>query len=94
MLQKMIIHKSLYRPVLFVGCERIPFVIVTSIDGVVLMSYQSIMVALIVFASYLILIGLIRRVNVSDPQFFLCLYRYIRHYQDYYPANEFYPGKN
>lgn len=94
MLQKMIIHKSLYRPVLFVGCERLPFVVVTSIGGVVLMSFQSIMVACIVFAGYLILIGLIRNVNATDPQFFLCLYRYIRYYQSYYPANEFYPGKN
>lgn len=90
--RKVIIHKSLYKPVLFVGCERLPFTIVVTIGGVLIMAYQSIYIFGLVLVFYLISIILIRRVNETDPQFFSCLVRYIRYYQDAYPANEFYPG--
>ncbi len=93
MLTKTPIYKSLYRPILFVGCERLPFTVITTLGGVIIMAHQSIIVASIVFLCYLILVTLIRRINLVDPQFFRCLYRYTRYYQDYYPANEFYPGK-
>ena len=87
------IHRSLYRPLLFVGCERLPFTIVVAIGGAAIMAYQNLWVVGIVLAFYLISILLIRRVNEDDPQFFRCLYRYLLHYADYYPANEFYPGR-
>ena len=93
MQRKIIIHKSLYRPTLFVGCERLPFTFTVTIGGVVMMAYQNLWVSVGVFIYYLIAIMLIRRVNEDDPQFFLCLTRYVVHYADYYPANEFYPGK-
>ena len=86
------IHRSLYRPLLFVGCERLPFTIIVAIGGAVIMAYQNLWVAAAVLAFYLFSILLIRRVNEEDPQFFRCLYRYLLHYADYYPANEFYPG--
>ena len=93
MLAKTPIYKALNRPILFVGCERLPFTVVTTLCGVILMTYQTLLVATIVLVLYLVFIALIRRVNIEDPQFFRCLYRYARYYQDYYPANEFYPGK-
>ena len=93
MARKMIIYKSLYRPPLFVGCERLPFTLVVAIGGVMIMAYQSLWVSIAVFLYYLVAIMLIRRVNETDPQYFLCLTRYVLHYRDYYPSHEFYPGK-
>lgn len=86
------IYRSLYKPVLFVGCERLPFTLVVAIGGGVIMAYQSLWITIMVFMFYIALIILIRRVNERDPQYFRCLYRYLRYYQDYYPANAFYPG--
>lgn len=94
MLKKNLVYQSLYKPILFVGCERLPFTIIVAIGGMVLMNYHTLLVAIMVLIFYCISIVLIRRVNAEDPQFFLCLYRYLRYFEDYYPANEFYPGKN
>lgn len=91
--RKILIHKSLYKPVLFVGCERLPFTIVATIGGVMLMSYLNLYAIILVLLFYVISIVLIRRVNETDSQFFKCLYRYVRYYNDYYPANAFYPGR-
>ena len=90
--RKIIIHKSLYKPALFVGCERLPFTLVATTGGVLMMAYQTMCAFFLVFIFYLVSIILIRRINGHDPQFFRCLVRYLRFYRDYYPANEFYPG--
>ncbi|MCE2706538.1 MAG: VirB3 family type IV secretion system protein [Proteobacteria bacterium] len=87
------IHKSLYMPVLFVGCERLPFTIITMIGAMILMQYQNLWAILGVLFLYLIGVALIRRVNKDDAQFFMCLYRWLRYYQDYYPVHAFYPGR-
>lgn len=92
MLRTNLIHRSLYRPLLFVGCERLPFTIVVAIGGALIMAYMSLGITLGVFLLYLISIIWIRRINENDPQYFRCLYRYLRYYQDYYPVHEFYPG--
>jgi type IV secretory pathway TrbD component len=92
MLHTIPIHRSLYKPLLFVGCERLPFTLIVVIGGAVIMAYMSLFVTLSVLVFYLVSIILIRRVNESDPQYFRCLYRYLRYYQDYYPSSEFYPG--
>ncbi len=93
MLRTTIIHSSLYKPLLFVGCERLPFTLVVAIGGAVIMAYMNLFVTIGVLVFYLVCIILIRRVNERDSQYFRCLYRYLRYYQDYYPANEFYPGR-
>ena len=92
MVRKITIHKSLYKPALFVGCERLPFTLIVTIGGVLIMAYQNLITFILVLIFYLFSIILIRRVNENDPQFFRCLFRYLRFYTDYYPANEFYPG--
>lgn len=91
--RKIIIYKSLYKPVLFVGCERLPFTLVVTIGGILIMAYQTLFIFIGVVVFYLVSIILIRRVNEDDPQFFKCLMRYLQLYSDFYPANEFYPGK-
>ena len=91
--RKITIHKSLYKPALFVGCERLPFTIIVTVGGVVMTAYQNLVAFIMVLLFYLIGIVLIRRVNDSDPQFFRCLVRYLSFYSEYYPANEFYPGR-
>jgi hypothetical protein len=74
------------------GCERLPFTLIIAIGGAVIMAYMSLFVTLTVLVVYSGCIILIRRINETDWQYFRCLYRYLRYYQDYYPANEFYPG--
>lgn len=92
MLRTTLIHRSLYKPLLFVGCERLPFTFIVAIGGAIIMAYLSLWVTIGVLVFYLLSIILIRRVNEIDPQYFRCLYRYLRYYQDYYPVHEFYPG--
>lgn len=92
--RKILIHKSLYKPLLFVGCERLPFTIIVAIGGIITMSYVSLYAVFAVFLFYLVSLIFIRRVNENDGQFFKCMYRYVAKYQDYYPANAFYPGRS
>ena len=93
MLNKNIIHKSLYRPNLFVGCERLPFTILIVICGVLIIANQNIITFIITAIFYLVSIVLIRKINESDAQFFECIVRYIINYKEFYPSNAFYPGK-
>lgn len=93
MQRKMIIHRSLYKPILFVGCERLPFTIVVTIGGVFAMAYQTLWMMGLILIFYLLSLILIRRINENDPQFFKCLYRYLTNFNDFYPANANYPGK-
>lgn len=93
-MSKIPIYRSLYKPLLFVGCERLPFMIIITIGGIVIMAYQNLLAILGVFIFYLFGIFLVRRVNEDDPQYFQCLYRYLFKFQEYYPNNEFYPGKS
>lgn len=86
------IHKSLYKPVLFVGCERLPFTLITLICGLIIMEYQSLLSVVLSITVYLGGVIMIRRINMHDIQFFQCLYRYLRFYTDYYPVHAFYPG--
>lgn len=94
MKRKIVIHKSLYRPILFVGCERLPFTIVVTIGGVLIMAYQTILILVFVLIFYCLSLILIRKVNEHDPQFFMCMARFLRYSNDYYKASEFYPGRN
>lgn len=91
-MQSAIIHRSLYQNVLFVGCERLPFMLVITVGGVIIMLMPSMLVIITVVLFYMLAIGFIRYINKSDPQFFLCLYRYLSQSQEYYPVHEFYPG--
>jgi type IV secretory pathway TrbD component len=93
MLRKIPIHKSLYKPLLFVGCERLPFTVIVTIGGVMLMAFVNLYSVIAILLFYLVSILLVRRVNESDCQFFKCIYRYVAQYQDYYPANANYPGR-
>lgn len=93
MQRKLTIHRSLCKPILFVGCERLPFTLIVTIGGVLIMAYQSLLIMGLVLIFYISSIILIRRINEEDPQFFKCLYRYLRYYTDYYPNNAMYPGK-
>ena len=94
MLKSNIIHKSLYRPNLFVGCERLPFTILIIICGTLIMTYQNLYNFCFTFFFYLTCVIFIRRINEYDQQFFECMTRYIFYYQEYYPANASYPGKS
>lgn len=94
MQRKIPIHKSLYKPLLFVGCERLPFTLIIAIGGVIIMAYVSLYAVFAIFLFYVLSIILVRRVNEVDCQFFKCMYRYVTKYQDYYPANSFYPGRS
>lgn len=94
MLKKTIIHKSLYRPNLFVGCELMPFTILILVCGILVIVNQNIITFCLTFIFYLLNIIFIRKINESDAQFFECITRYILNYQEFYPSNAFYPGKN
>jgi len=90
MIQRTPIHRSLYKPILFVGCERLPFIMVSLACGFIILQFQSLLAISIALTLYTTLIMAIRSINAQDMQFFHALYRYVRYFADYYPANAFY----
>lgn len=93
MLKQNTIHKSLYKPIMFLGCERLPFTALTLICGVIILQFQSLIAIILSFMLYLGGVIIIRKINTEDSQFFRSLYRNIRYFNDYYSANAFYPGR-
>ncbi len=84
------IHISLYKPVLFVSCERLPFTLITLICSLFIIQMPCLLTFTLVIIFYTIAISIIRNINKHDPQFFYCMYRYMSYLNNYYPVHAFY----
>jgi type IV secretory pathway TrbD component len=84
------IHRALYKPLLFVGCERLPFTVITLICGLLIIQIPVLLTFILVSIFYMVAIALVRNINKTDPQFFYCMYRYLFYLADYYTVNGFY----
>ena len=86
------IFKALWKPQLYLGCERIPFVMAIMCSGIITMAGQTwpVKVAGVAFGVFLILV--MRKINKNEPLAFLILIRYISH-QKYYLSCAKYPSK-
>lgn len=84
------IHRSLYKPLLFVGCERLPFTLITLICGLLIIQIPAVLTFVLVMMFYMVAITIVRNINKNDPQFFYCMYRYMFYLNDYYTVHSFY----
>jgi type IV secretory pathway TrbD component len=62
--------------------------------GLLILQFQSLIAVVLSLALYLVVVMFIRNTNTKDAQFFYALYRYLRYFADYYPANAFYSQRN
>lgn len=79
------VHKSLVRPILLGGMERVPLVIVLFIAGLFVLIQTP---ATVVSGILIAVIGIIvlRRTAESDPEYFRVLYRRLKYGRYYGPV--------
>lgn len=85
------IHPGVWKPVLFMGCEKLPFLIV-AISSALLIMEGGLWVKIGGVMYFAVTVGAIALVNAREPFFFQIIWRY-KSYQDFYPSNAMYPGK-
>lgn len=90
-MRRVAIHRSLWKPILFMGCERIPFLIVAVTSGLLILEGNTwLKIAGIIYA--LSAIGAMALLNAREPLFFKIVLRYLK-YQNFYANNAVYPGQ-
>lgn len=85
------LHRSLWKPIMFMGCERIPFMMI-AISSALLIMEGGLWVKVAGVIYFLIMVGIMAIVNAREPFFFKIIWRY-RYYQDFYPNSAMYPSK-
>lgn len=85
-------HRSIWKPIMFMGCERTPFMIV-AISSALLVMNGGFWGKVLGVVYFLVAVGIIAFLNAKDPQYFQILFRYTSR-QDFYPNNAPYPGKS
>ena len=86
-------HRSIWKPIMFMGCERTPFMIVAISSGLLIMN-GGFIGKIVGVVYFIVAISIIALLNRKDPQFFQILYRYTFLYkQDFYANNALYPSK-
>lgn len=91
-MNKHIILKSLYKPKLYLGCERNPFLIIFFVGGLVAFLAPDLWQKVIVGVLAIISLGIVAFINSKEPRFFAMLAR-SRKYQKKYLAIPKYPSK-
>ncbi len=74
------------------GCERTPFIIIT-LSSLLLVIQGSFQVKIIGVIFFVVMTAIMAFLTNKDPFFFKILFRYLR-YQNYYPSDAMWPGKN
>lgn len=85
------LHKSIVKPKLIVGCERIPFMLVF-ITSLLLLVEGKFTVKIIGGVFFFVGVGIIAFLNKKDPFFFKVLIRFLKE-QEYYPSSASFPGR-
>lgn len=91
-MQRINLERSIWKPVLLMGCERVPFLAV-ALSSVALVMEGSLWVKIGGVIYFALAIAVIAWCNSKEPFFFRMCYRYLQ-YQDFYPSNALYPGKS
>lgn len=91
-MRKVTLHRSLYKPILVMGCERAPFITIM-MSSLLLIVQGSFEVKIIGIVFFIAMTGIMAFLTAKDPYFFRVLFRYLR-YQDYYPASAMFPSKS
>lgn len=90
-MRKVTLHRSLWKPILVMGCERTPFIIIM-MSSLLLVVQGSFDIKIIGVVFFVVMTAIMAYLTNKDPFFFKILFRYLR-YQDYYPATSMWPGK-
>lgn len=90
-MQKMPLYRGLWKPILFMGCERTPFMLV-AITSACLVLEGGLWIKVFGIIYFIILIVVMAVINSKDPYYFQILWRY-KSYQYFYLNNANYPGK-
>jgi len=85
------LYRSLWKPIMYMGCERVPFMVVLFSSALLVMQ-GGLWVKVGGVVYFFIMVGIMAIVNSRDPFSFKILWRY-KSYQDFYPSNALYPGK-
>ena len=85
------LYRSVWKPILYLGCERAPFLLI-AISSALLIMEGSLWVKIGGIIYFAVMIGIFALINAKDPFIFKILWRY-RLYQDFYPSHAMYPGK-
>jgi len=89
-MERISLDRSLWKPVLFMGCERVPFLIVAVTSGLLIME-GSLWVKIAGVIYFVIMVAVIAFLNANEPSLFTILWRYLWQYQNFYPSNALYP---
>lgn len=84
-------YRSLWKPIMFMRCERIPFLAVALSSGLLVME-GGLWVKVGGIVYFAVAIALVGLANSKDSFFFQIIFRYVR-YQDYYPSCALFPGR-
>lgn len=91
-MRKITLHRSLYKPILVMGCERTPFLIIM-MSSLLLVVQGSFDIKIIGVVFFIVMTGIMAFLTAKDPYFFKILFRYLR-YQDFYPSDAMWPSKS
>ena len=89
-MQRMPFQRSISKPIMMMGCERVPFYIIALTSGLLIMEGGWIIKAIGLFY-FLLMVGIVSFLNSKDPFLFHILYRYYK-YEDFYANNALYPS--
>lgn len=88
-----LIIKALYKPKLYMGCEKVPWLIVAGLSAIAAYVAQTWLTRGIAIFMGFGLIGIIAYINSKEPYFFAIWYRYLK-YQKFYLNVAIHPGRN
>ena len=91
MLRRVPLYRSFWKPILWMGCERAPFMVIAGTSAVIILQ-GGLWIKIIGVIYFIFGVGIIAIVNTYDPFYFHILWRY-KSQQDYYPNNAMYPGR-
>jgi len=91
-MRKVTLHRSLYKPILVMGCERAPFMIIM-LSSLLLIVQGSFDIKILGIVFFILMTGIMAFLTAKDPYFFKILFRYLR-YQDFYPSTAIWPSKS
>lgn len=87
------IIKALWKPKLYMGCERLPWLIVAFLSATSAYVAHDWLTRGLSLGFGLVLIATIAIINSKEPHFFAIWWRYLMHYQKYYPNVARYPSR-
>jgi type IV secretory pathway TrbD component len=85
------LHRSLWKPILIMGCERTPFLIIM-VSSLLLIVEGGFTIKIIGVVFFVVMTGILAFLNNKDPFFCKVGFRFLRQ-QTFYASSANYPSK-